>query len=95
MRNIILPAALALALGISGVSYAASTTSAGISTTPQSISDTVKSFDLSSHSITLNNGTTYTLPAGFKDPGLKVGSMVTLKYQMNGTAHKVDSLSLG
>ncbi|WDR03708.1 DUF1344 domain-containing protein [Devosia algicola] len=91
MKKIIIPAALAIAMGMSGVAFAASTTA---TSAPQTITDTVKSFDLTAKTITLGNGIVYSLPDNFKDPGLKVGSKVSVKWEMNGTTHKVDSISL-
>lgn len=86
MRKILVPVALALVMGGSSFAFAA---------TPQAISGTVKSFDLKAHTLILDNGITYTLPATFKDPGLKAGAKVKVMWEMNGKAYQADSVSLG
>ncbi|KKC33635.1 DUF1344 domain-containing protein [Devosia psychrophila] len=102
MRKILIPLALALIAGSSGMAFAASTATpaakpAAISSmaTPQSIGGTVKAFDLKSHSLTLNNGIAYTLPSTFKDPGIKVGQKLTVQWKMNGKAYDATSVKLG
>lgn len=103
MRKIIVPAVLALIVGTSGMAFAATTTpmapaiKAPVAATaaPQSISSTVKAFDLKGHSLTLANGIVYKLPATFKDPGLKAGSKVTVKWQQNGKEYDASSVTLG
>lgn len=85
MRKFLVPAALALVLGTSGLAMAATAA-------PQSITSTVKAFNGSTHLLTLANGIQYSLPATFKDPGLKVGERVTVKWEMNGAAYKADSV---
>jgi hypothetical protein len=76
---------------------------AGATTTPaapaaaatmESTSGMVKAFDLTKHTLTLDNGITYMLPATFKDPGLKDGQKVTVKWQMKGTEYDADSVTL-
>ena len=86
MRKFLAPAVLALVLGGSTMAFAAA---------PQSISDSVKSFDLKAHTLTLSNGIVYTLPTTFKDPGLKVGSKVTVKWEMKGKLYQADAVALG
>ena len=85
MRKILVPAAIALVLASSGLAMAATAA-------PQSITSTVKTFNPSTHMLTLANGIQYTLPATFKDPGLKVGERVTVKWEMNGKAYQADSV---
>jgi hypothetical protein len=85
MRNVLVPAAIALVLASSGMAMAATAA-------PQSITSTVKSFNGSTHQLTLANGIQYTLPATFKDPGIKVGERVTVKWEMNGKAYQADSV---
>ena len=85
MRKILVPVALAIALGSAGMAYAAATTTTV---------NTVKSFDLKTHSLVLADGGSYVLPAAFKDPGLKVGAKVTVKSEMSGKTHKVESVVL-
>ncbi|GLQ09071.1 hypothetical protein GCM10007913_10030 [Devosia yakushimensis] len=104
MRKIIVPAVLALIVGTSGMAFAATTTpmapaakpaAAATIAAPQSISSTVKAFDLKTHSLTLANGIVYKLPATFKDPGLKNGAKVTVKWQQNGKEYDASSVTLG
>lgn len=103
MRNILIPVALALVVGTSGMAFAAGMAPAPIAkpaatsamATPQSVAGTVKSFDLKTHTLILNNGISYKLPATFKDPGLKVGEKVTVKWQMNGKDYDATGVTLG
>lgn len=102
MRNILIPAALALIVGTSGMAFAAGTAApiakpAAVSAmaAPQSVASTVKSIDLKAHTLTLANGISYVLPPTFKDPGLKVGQKVNVKWQMNGKAYDATSVTLG
>jgi uncharacterized protein DUF1344 len=85
MRNVLVPAALALVLASSGFAMAATAA-------PQSITSTVKAFNGSTHLLTLANGIEYSLPATFKDPGIKVGERVTVKWEMNGKTFQADSV---
>lgn len=104
MRKFIVPVALALMVGTSGMAFAANTTPmapaakapvAAQAATPQSISSTVKAFDLKAHTLTLANGVVYHLPTSFKDPGLKTGSKVTVKWQQSGKNYNAESVILG
>lgn len=87
MRKVLVPAALALVLASSGLAMAATAA-------PQSITSTVKAVNLAAHQLTLANGIQYTLPATFKDPGIKVGERVTVKWEMNGAAYQADSVAI-
>lgn len=87
MRNVLVPAVLALVLASSGMAMAATAA-------PQSVTGKIKAFDSKAHTLTLANGIVYTLPATFKDPGLKVGEAVTVKWEMNGAAYKADSVAI-
>ncbi|HTN63798.1 MAG TPA: DUF1344 domain-containing protein [Devosia sp.] len=103
MRNILVPAAIAILLGSSGLAMAAGTAPAAAAArpaatataTPQSFTGTVKSFDLNKHMLTLSNGIAYVLPTTFKDPGLKVGQKVTVKWMMKGTQYDAQSVTIG
>ena len=102
MRKILIPFALALIAGSSGMAFAAGTAAPAVKpaatssmATPQSIGGKVKSFDLKTHTLTLDNGIAYTLPATFKDPGLKAGEKVTVQWKMNGKAYDATSVKLG
>jgi hypothetical protein len=104
MRNVLVPAALAILLGTSGFAMAATYSApaapaakpaAAAAAAPQSVSSTIKALNLAKHSLTLANGKTYVLPATFKDPGLKVGEKVTVKWQMKGTEYDAQSVTIG
>ena len=103
MRNILIPAALAIIVGTSGMAFAAGTAApvakpaaiSAMAASQQSIAGTVKAIDLKNHSLTLANGVSYVLPSTFKDPGLKVGEKVTVKYQINGKAYDATAVSIG
>ncbi|MEZ5886555.1 MAG: DUF1344 domain-containing protein [Paracoccaceae bacterium] len=83
MRFSALPLALAISVGMAGVSFA-STTSEG----------TIKAMDMAKHTITLADGTVYYLPANFKDPGLKVGEKVSVVWDMKGTDHDATAVTI-
>jgi len=85
MRKFLVPAALAIVLGTSGLAMAATAA-------PQSITSTVKSFDAKTHTLILANNIAYALPANYAVPALKAGQKVTVKWEMNGTAHRADSV---
>ncbi|OCW56687.1 DUF1344 domain-containing protein [Hoeflea olei] len=48
---------------------------------------TIKSF-------VLNDGTAYSLPTGYKDPGLKAGKKVELGWHMQDSRHVADTVKL-
>lgn len=52
----------------------------------------IKAFDLKAGTVTLADGTVYSLPTAFTDPGLKVGGKVTIGWQMANTKHVADSV---
>ena len=82
MRSFLLPVA-AVAVALSSVaSFAADTMTTG----------EIKAFDLKAGTLTLADGTVYSLPSAFKDPGLKVGEKVTVAWQMANTKHVADSV---
>lgn len=85
MRNFLVPVAVALVLGTSGMAMAATAA-------PQSITSTIKSIDLKTHTLTLANNVAYALPVSFSNPALKAGQRVTVKYEMNGKAYRADSV---
>lgn len=103
MRNLMIPAAIALVVGTSGIAFAANVATpmakpaavSAMAAAPLSVASTVKAFDLKTHSLTLANGATYVLPATFKDPGIKVGERVTVKYHINGKAYDAIAVTIG
>lgn len=83
MRALIVPAITAAFLSTSTLAFAA-----------DMATGTVKAFDLTTHSLTLDNGTVYTLPANFKDPGLKIGENVSISWQMKDGKHMADTVTI-
>ncbi len=83
MRNFLIPATLAVGLGLSGAAFAA-TTSTG----------TVKAVDVAKHMLTLDDGTVYMLPTKFKDPGLKPGEKVSVSWNMVKSDHEAKSVKI-
>ncbi len=83
MRALIVPAVTAAFITISPLAFAA-----------EMATGTVKAFDLTTHSLTLDTGTVYTLPANFKDPGLKVGEKVSISWEMKNGKYMADSVTI-
>ncbi len=83
MRRFLVPASLIAALAFSGAAMAATTTTGKI-----------KSFDLKTHELKLDNGVVYMLPATFKDPGLKVGEKVSVSWDMKAGKHDASTVSV-
>ena len=82
MRSRLLPALLAASLSLAGAAYAST------STTGQ-----IKALDMTAHTVTLSDGTVFQMPAGYKDPGLKVGDKVAIVWEMKGKAHEASSIT--
>ncbi|MGV3575504.1 MAG: DUF1344 domain-containing protein [Devosia sp.] len=100
MRKFVTPLLIALVAAAPGAAFAATTAMPAAKpavTAPadQSISGTVKAFDLKAHTLTLADGKIYQLPATFKDPGLKSGEKVTVHWKMNGTAYEATNVTIG
>jgi hypothetical protein len=83
MRIHLLPAILTLSLAAGGAAFAA-TKSEGM----------IKSFDAKSGSLILSDGTTYMLPKGFKDPGLKAGEKVAVTWEMKHKMHEASTVTM-
>lgn len=83
MRSYLIPLAVIAAIGSAGLALAA-TTSEG----------TIKSMDMKAHTITLSDGTIYQLPAGFKDPGLKVGEKVAVTWTEVGGKYDASAVTI-
>ena len=83
MRSFIIPAAIAVALASSSMALAASTAHG-----------TIKAFDLKAMTLTLDNGTVYNLPAGFKDPGFKIGEKVAVYWDMNNGKYAASKVEI-
>lgn len=83
MRALTIPAVTAIFLASHALAFAA-----------ENVTGTIKSLDLSAHTVTLDNGTVYTLPSDFKDPGLKTGQKVSISWEMMDGKHMVDSVMI-
>lgn len=100
MRKYLVPAALALLAIAPAGAFAASTKAPAVkpaATAPaeQSVMGVVKAIDLKAHTLTLADGKSYTLPATFKDNGLKAGEKVTVHFKVNGSARDITSVAKG
>ena len=84
MRTQFLAIATAASMIAASVAMAAPTTTDG----------TIKALDMTKHSITLVDGTAYTLPANFKDPGLKVGDKVAVMWDKKGSVNEATTVSM-
>jgi len=83
MRSFIIPAAVAAVLATSPFALASETAS-GI----------VKSFDAKAHTLALQDGTIYTLPMTFTDPGLKAGAKVSVVWEMKDGKRVADAVTI-
>lgn len=55
---------------------------------------TVKSVDRVGHTLTLTDGTTYSLPTSFKDPGLEAGTKVSVNWEKVGMKNMADEVTI-
>jgi hypothetical protein len=83
MRRIVLPAVVAALLAASPFAFAAETATGAI-----------KAFNMKTHTQTLEDGTMYYLPKGFKDPGFKAGQKVTVVWSMMNGKHEASSVTM-
>ncbi|RUW62032.1 DUF1344 domain-containing protein [Mesorhizobium sp. M7A.F.Ca.US.008.03.1.1] len=74
MRKIIVSAAAAALLASGSAAFAAVKHTTG----------TIKTFDTTTTSLVLDDGSSFTLPKTFKDPGLTVGEKVRVSWDMKG-----------
>lgn len=74
MRIMLSALAAAAILGAANLAYAAEATG------------NIKSIDMSKHTVTLDNRSTYDVAKSIKLNGMKVGERVTLTYQQSGKA---------
>jgi Cu/Ag efflux protein CusF len=84
MRRTLFPLAAAALVASSLGAFASDSVTTGV----------IKAFDLTAMTMTLEDGTVYTLPVGFKDPGLKVGEKVTVDWKLANTKHAADTVTL-
>jgi hypothetical protein len=84
MRMHLVPAAVAATLAFATLALAA----------PQHANGTIKNFDAKAMTLTLTDGTVYTLPKTFKNPGLKAGEKVTIAWDMQGKSRTVETVKI-
>ena len=84
MRKTLFPLAAAALVASSFGAFAADTMTTGV----------IKAVDIKAMTVTLEDGAVYTLPAGFKDPGLKAGEKVTIAWKMANTKHAADTVTI-
>jgi hypothetical protein len=77
MRRLIIPAVAAAVLAVSSLAYAAETVYAAETTT-----GTITSINPKLHTLTLDNGTVFRLPEGYKNPALKEREAVAVTWRM-------------
>lgn len=53
---------------------------------------TIKALDAKAMTVTMEDGTVYTVPAVFKLDGFKVGEKVALTWEKKGTAKDIDTM---
>ena len=81
MRSNLLPLLAAAGIALAGAAFAAD--SAG----------TITSIDAKALTVTLQDGTLYYLPAGFKLDAFKVGEKVTITWDMKGGKHEASAMT--
>lgn len=86
MRALLAPVAVAAALSVSSAAFAAGPS--------MDSTGSIKSISMKAHSLTLKDGTVYHLPAGFKDPGLKVGETVKVSWTMEKGRHNATQVTV-
>ncbi|TKT77355.1 DUF1344 domain-containing protein [Aquamicrobium sp. LC103] len=84
MRALLVPAAVAAILATSAFAFAA----------PQHTSGVIKTYDAKAMTLTLADGSSYTLPKTFKNPGLKAGEKVSLTWDQTGTRKMADQVTI-
>lgn len=84
MRMHLVPVAAAATIAFATLAFAA----------PQHANGTIKSYDAKAMSLTLTDGTTYSLNKSFKDPGLKAGEKVSIAWAMQGKAKTAETVKI-
>ena len=82
MRSKILPVILVASMSFGAAAFAAATATKG----------TIKAIDAKAMTVTLDNGTAYHLPAGFKVADLKVGEKVVVSWEAKGAVKEAASV---
>jgi len=84
MRKLIVSAAAAALLASGSMAFAAVKHTTG----------TVKTFDGTPKSLVLDDGSAFTLPKTFKDPGLKAGEKVRISWDMSGKEKVAEAVKI-
>ena len=84
MRKLIVSATAAALLASGSIAFAAVKHTTG----------TIKTFDGTALSLVLDDGSTFTLPKTFKDPGLKAGEKVRVSWDMSGKNKVVEAVKI-
>ncbi len=84
MRKLIVSAAAAALLASGSMAFAAVKHTKG----------TVKTFDGTAKSLVLDDGSAFTLPKTFKDPGLKAGEKVRISWDMSGKEKVAEAVKI-
>lgn len=82
MRSKILPLVLIAGMSFGGAAFAAGA----------DVSGTIKAIDAKALTVTLEDGTVYTLPAGFKLDAFKVGEKVTITAEKKGDKNEASAM---
>ncbi|WP_275789497.1 DUF1344 domain-containing protein [Pararhizobium gei] len=82
MRALLTSLTIISAISLSSAAFAANSTTG-----------TIRAVDAKAMTLTLKNGTSYVLPAGFKDSGLKAGEKVKIAYDVIGKKHQATAIT--
>lgn len=85
MQSKFLPIVLVASMAFGAAAYAASTQTKGM----------IKAIDEKAMTVTLEDGSAYHLPAGFKLADLKVGEKVTVSWEAKGALKEVAGITAG
>jgi hypothetical protein len=84
MRALLIPTTLTAFLALAPFALAATQNASGV----------VRSVDSKAMTLTLDDGVTYHLPKGFKDPGLKAGEKVSVSWEMKAGQHDAETVKI-
>jgi hypothetical protein len=84
MRKLVVSAAAAVILASGSIAFAAVHHTTG----------KVKTYDMTSKNLVLDDGSTFTLAKAFKDPGLKTGEKVTVSWDMSGKSKVAETVKI-
>jgi len=84
MRTLLVSAVVAATLATSSLAFAAM----------QNATGTIKVFDSKAMTLTLADGSTYALPAKFKNPGLKAGEKVAISWEQAGSKKIAETVKI-